>query len=58
MLHLLCNVSATVMAGGAVYVMDRWSIASVILAFTAGLIVGLGSRYEVSVVPDRDGSSS
>jgi zinc transporter ZupT len=56
-IQLLLSITSAVTSGAAVYLMDRWSVTSVILGFTAGLIVGLGSRYEVSVVPERDGSS-
>jgi Kef-type K+ transport system membrane component KefB len=37
----LFNVSAVVMSGAAVYYMDIFSLTSVVLAFFAGLIMGL-----------------
>jgi O-antigen/teichoic acid export membrane protein len=46
---LLCNIAGAVLAGTAVYLIPWYAIESVAVAFLSGLIVGLSSRYSVSV---------
>lgn len=48
-ISLLCNIAGAVLAGTAVYLIPWYAIESVAVAFLSGLIVGLSSRYSVSV---------
>ena len=45
----LFNVSAVAMSGAAVYYMDVFSLTSVLLAFFAGLIMGLTERWSMCI---------
>jgi len=55
-LSFFFNVSAVLMGGTAVYCQLRWPMAygthAILLAFTAGLVIGLADRWAVSIQPD------
>lgn len=52
-ISLLCNIAGAVLAGTAVYLIPWYAIESVAVAFISGLIVGLSSRYSVTVTNDE-----
>ena len=52
-ISLLCNIAGAVLAGTAVYLIPWYAIESVAVAFLSGLIVGLSSRYSVTVTNDE-----
>jgi len=53
-LTLLGNIIAVTCGGAAVYLVYTYPIGSVILAFTAGILVTLFSRFDISVTADDD----
>lgn len=50
---LVLNIVAIVATGTAVSIVHVWPLVSLVLAFVAGVIVTLSSRYAFGVAPEQ-----